>query len=178
MSNNVEKSKSNANKTMSALVIRKATKSDLSHIYPMWELLTFELPRHHFSPFGPIQEDIHRENLLSTLGGCLSRVDAAVFVAELGPVCGTLSVIRNVQTGYASPESAVLFNLWVDDRMRRRGVARSLVKQAKQWLSSQGVSSVQVGWHPENKAANAFWLSQGFRHYECIAAVSLQSENE
>ena len=155
------------------LTISIAAPSDKAHIYPMWERLTLELPKFHFSPFGKVKVIEQQENLSRTLEGCFSREDAVVLIAERNGVCGTLSVIRNRQTGYESPESAVLFNLWVNEKDRRRGVGAALVLSAKTWLKERNVTSVQVGWHPDNKAANDFWSAQGFRQYECIAASTL-----
>lgn len=159
------------------LTISIAAPSDKTHIYPMWERLTLELPKFHFSPFGTVNVIEQQENLSRTLESCLSREDAVVLIAERDGVCGTLSVIRNQQAGYESPESAVLFNLWVNEKDRRGGVGAALVHRAKAWLKERDVTSVQVGWHPDNKAANDFWSAQGFRQYECIAATKLIDED-
>ncbi|WP_415903865.1 GNAT family N-acetyltransferase [Neptuniibacter sp. QD48_55] len=142
-------------------------------VLKQWQQLTSYLPIHHAKPFGlPIPE--HLENQLRhTLEQCIERDDAMVFIAEGDKVCGTIAVILNQQTGYTQPNSSVLFNLWVEPDLRRKGIGQALVVEAKQWLKAQGVTSVQAGWHPGNPEADDFWLKQGFSPYETIGSAFL-----
>ncbi|WP_067868376.1 GNAT family N-acetyltransferase [Neptuniibacter marinus] len=144
-------------------------------VYPMWEHLICELPSYHFNPFGKPLLDEQRVHLKNTLQGCLAKDEAEVCVAvnENNEICGTIAVIQNTQRGYDQPKSGVLFNLWVNPLMRRHQIGTTLVKYAKEWLLVQGATSMQVGWHLDNSIAASFWLKQGFRQYECIAATFL-----
>lgn len=167
------------NSTSLGIKILSAKEAGWETVYPMWQRLTVELPTYHFAPFGqPLLEE-QSVNQKTTLQGCLSKEDAEVFIAcgDGDTVYGTLSVVRNQQKGYEYPDSAVLFNLWVDPSMRRKKIGTVLVDHAKQWLAAQGVTSVQVGWHPDNSAAALFWCKHGFRQYESIAACVLSGSD-
>ena len=162
---------------MSELSIREATHHDYKFILKMWRRLTMYLPNTHSQPFGDIQEDKRLPVLETVLKNTLDSGRSHILIAEhkiesrLEPIA-TLSVVLNTQLGFSKPDSAVLFNLWVDETFRRQGIAKRLVKLAQQWLKEQAVTSVQVGWHPDS-TAEAFWRSLGFEQYEVIAAKKL-----
>lgn len=155
--------------------IRIAKKRDLASIQHLWAQLKKELPSHHFQPFGAPVDCQQQQQLTEVLDHCYQRDDAVIYVAEAEQLIGTLAAIENYQTGYEKPESAVLFNLWVDPLFRRNGVATLLYQHARAWLEERDIQSVQAGWHPGNTASDQFWRQLGFRSYEVIGAVALNS---
>ena len=152
--------------------IRSAAAADFDQLLPIWQGLSQELPSHHFTPFGQPDPDKLCEQLSATLQGCLSREDARVMIAldSNQRIIATLSIILNKQSVYERPDSAVLFNLWVSETLRRNGIATEMLHVAKKWLKANDVTSVQAGWHPQNQAADRFWQSHGFSSYETIGA--------
>lgn len=156
------------------LSIYKAVPPIQRELLSFWEALSLELPLNHSLPFGPPDSDQLKLVLNQTLNKCLTREDAAVFLAELDQKPrATIAVILNTQTGYANSASAVLFNLWVEPQFRQEGIGRKLVATAKDWAASKGAQSIQAGWHPENQCADRFWKQMGFKSYEVIGASPL-----
>jgi len=150
------------------VTVRIATADDRNNILEMWKSLTLNLPQHHFKPFGDPVLPERIGMLTDMLDNALSSSTAAVFKIHNQCCCGTIAAVLNQQTGFSLHNSGVLFNLWIEPEFRRRGYATALVKHAKTWLQQQGAESVQVGWHPDNNAADQFWKQQGFKGYEII----------
>ncbi len=153
-----------------AVTIAEAQPGDQNQILKMWKALTLDLPQHHFKPFGdPVISE--RVDLLSEMfGNSLASPSAVVFKIKIDRCIGTISAVLNQQSGFTLSNSGVIYNLWVEPEFRRKGYATDLVECAKTWLKEQGASSAQVGWHPDNLAADTFWKKLGFRNYEVIAA--------
>ncbi|MGH1462506.1 MAG: GNAT family N-acetyltransferase [Neptuniibacter sp.] len=155
--------------------IKQAEQTDKPLLMNVWEKLTQELHQRDFLPFGqPVLEE--RSQLLEEVLNNTLNNDKAVIYKALstdGDLLGTLAVVLNVQVGFALPNSGVIFNLWIHQEHRKKGVGTELVEAAKKWLKKQAATSVQVGWHPGNSAADSFWKKQGFRNYEVIAAAPL-----
>lgn len=156
-----------------AITISEAKAADQDEILKMWEALTLDLPQHHFKPFGsPVLSE--RSGLLSDMfSNSLASPSAVVFKLHNDRAIGTISAVLNLQSGFTQSNSGVIYNLWVEPEFRRLGYAVDLVESAKSWLKQKGASSAQVGWHPDNIAADNFWRKLGFRNYEVIAAISL-----
>jgi ribosomal protein S18 acetylase RimI-like enzyme len=55
-------------------------------------------------------------------------------------------------------------DVYVDERMRRRGVAQSLVGAAIDWCRSKGMSSVVLTSAANNLSAQRLFEKIGFRH--------------
>ncbi|WP_286238926.1 GNAT family N-acetyltransferase [Neptuniibacter halophilus] len=146
---------------------------DIPRVLEHWCQLNRELPAHHFQPFGTPLEEGQRERLQHTLQQCAARDDAVILLASAGGKLGSIAVILNQHTGFSKPHSGVIFNLWIEPEYRRRGLGSELVAAASDWLRAQGATSAQVGWHPDNRAADLFWKQLGFRNYEVIAAKPL-----
>lgn len=150
-------------------VIREATEADYPSLLAMWTALTYELPKEHSKPFGLPDQSLCGDLLANVLSDTLSFDNARIYVAEGKQVIATLAVVLNEQKGYLKPNSAVIYNLWVNEDNRRQGVATALLEQAEAWLATQQVTSAQVGHHPDSRA-HAFWKSHGYTPYELIAA--------
>ena len=74
---------------------------------------------------------------------------------------------------YDKPEAlntpvGIIYNLWVEEEFRRRGLASKLVKEAESRLRQLGALSFQVAWRNDPTAA-AFWQRLGYQDYEVLA---------
>ncbi|MCP4597851.1 GNAT family N-acetyltransferase [Neptuniibacter sp.] len=167
------------------ILISEVKAEGCERILCMWESLTLDLPSHHFQPFGKAIIDQRKPLLSEMLNNTVKSESAVVFQVEVlqaemlqpeikeSACIGTISAVLNQQAGFENPISGVIFNLWIEPDYRRLGIASQLVEQAKRWLANKEATSVQVGWHPDNQAADHFWKKQGFRNYEVIAALPL-----
>ena len=164
--------------------VREATHADHESLLALWVKLTFDQVQAHSQPFGQVLKQERLDMLDKVLTNAFGHSQTCIFVVEsetktdsdpdqqAGGVIATLSVVLNQQAGFKEPNSAVLFNLWVEESFRRKGIASMLVSAAQAWLTENQATSVQVGWHP-NSAAEQFWTTQGYLHYETIAAKRL-----
>ena len=153
-------------------VIREATDADFESLLAMWTTLAYELPKDHFQPFGIPDKNLCGELLATVLSDTINAEQARIYVAEDPQAIATIAVVLNEQKGYTQPNSAVIYNLWVDEDRRREGIATALMQTAEEWLATQKVTSVQVGHHPNSKA-HAFWQHHGYEPYELITAKFL-----
>ncbi len=151
--------------------IALACEPDLDQVLAYWCQLA--QTDHPFQPFGQPLVSGLGARLKAVLDGCFRRDDAAIFVAHNGQLCGSVAVILNTHDGFSRPSSGVIFNLWVEAVERRKGLGSLLVASAESWLRSEGATSAQAGWHPNNHAADRFWRQRGYQNYELIGAIDL-----
>jgi predicted N-acetyltransferase YhbS len=99
-----------------------------------------------------------RERLRRILG----RDDQRMVVAELpgGGVCGWLQAHSSVAV--ESGLRVEIVGLIVSDRMRRRGVGRSLVAQAETWAAEISAETVVVRSNSKRVESRLFYPSLGF----------------
>ncbi len=156
------------------LDVRPAEFSDGPAIVDMWMTLQRQIDSYPPATFGAADETAQLEKFVTMLEHSMEMESSLILVTTLDdqPV-GTLSIYITERSGYADPETALLVSVWVDAEQRRLGIARKMLEMARRWATSQGVISLQVGWHPGNKEADAFWKAQGFTGYEVIAAQRL-----
>jgi ribosomal protein S18 acetylase RimI-like enzyme len=82
--------------------------------------------------------------------------DGRLLVAEEGGrVTGTLMVGYDGHRGW-------LYRLAVDERARRQGIGRGLVREAERLLLELGCAKVNVQLHEHNEAGARFWQSVGY----------------
>ncbi|MFN8031707.1 MAG: GNAT family N-acetyltransferase [Mycobacterium sp.] len=60
------------------------------------------------------------------------------------------------------PDTVYLYSLWLDPRVRGRGLARGLVGVALDWARRSGVRTVTLRMVPDNRAARAVYEGFGF----------------
>lgn len=90
--------------------------------------------------------------------------EGAVLVAEAaGRPVGLLEVsLRSTADGCSSSPVGYLEGLWVDEDVRRAGVARRLVEAGEAWARERGCSEMASDALVENRASRAWHLSMGY----------------
>ena len=81
-----------------------------------------------------------------------------ILVAESGgKLCGFLSVDK-----YPSQESGIIYSLAVDKKMRRKGVATSMLATAKEWCTRLGLNRLIIVTQSRNYPVIAFCRNNGY----------------
>ncbi|MFB3924765.1 MAG: GNAT family N-acetyltransferase [Syntrophales bacterium] len=87
---------------------------------------------------------------------------AARYPGSRGKIVGTLTlVLYRLPTGLR----ARIEDLVVDERMRRKGIGKALVRHAVHSAAASGAKSVDLTSHPSRKAANLLYPRLGFVKY-------------
>jgi len=144
------------------LNVRRATEDDRETLYALWDEWV-----ERESPVPPWVEGAQQETRAQIDIAIGSR--CAVIAEECGKVLGfACGVVKGRRTGD-------LTELYVRPNVRRRGIARALVKAVVVALSERGVVSVTGGVGPENAAARRFYEDAGFQTVELrfVAAVEV-----
>lgn len=103
---------------------------------------------------------VTRETLLRDITGAAPR--ARVLVAEDGgALCGYAALVPLVALQWGQ-RAAELHHLWVEPDWRRRGVGKALIDAAIDAARADGAKTLSVGTHPDNCAAQAYYLALGF----------------
>ena len=117
------------------------------------------LPHMFRKPDGPARERDY-------IQGLLEDSHAALFVAQTGDgLVGYVNVmlVRAAPIPLLAPRSyAVVDNLVVDERCRRQGIGRALMRRAEAWASDKGATSVELNVYEFNHAAHALYVSLGY----------------
>lgn len=96
-----------------------------------------------------------------TLNRIQSRGYAAVFVALLNnEVVGWLYVAEHLVV--AGDTFAEIHGMVTDEKFRRRGIGRALVKAAKDWTKQQGLNTLRVRTNVNRPESNIFYPKTGF----------------
>jgi ribosomal protein S18 acetylase RimI-like enzyme len=149
---------------MDQIIIRPAAKSDLPALGRLGALLLrthYEFDQQRFMAPGSSPD----QGYAWFLGTQLSRRDVAVFVAEDGG-----NIVGYVYAGI-EPQSwkelrdraGFIHDVVVDESKRRRGIAKSLLSAALEWLQKQGVPRVVLWTAEKNNTAQRLFTKLGFR---------------
>lgn len=99
----------------------------------------------------------------SRLDSLVCKADQLILVAE-GPEGQVVGWLHATVTRSLVVESAAsIAGLVVDEHFRRKGVARSLMRQAEAWTLSQGVKSVSLRTNVARNAAHMFYEQLGYQ---------------
>lgn len=63
---------------------------------------------------------------------------------------------------YPDGTSAYLHDFFIMEQARRQGKGREMFAALQAYLKKQGITQIELGVLADNKAALAFWQSQGF----------------
>lgn len=145
------------------LHIREATTADYEALCALFDegdaLHRENLPHVFRKPEGPVRD---WEFVLSLI----AEEKVGLFVAQAeNELAGLICVL--VRESPAIPifvprRYAVIDNIVVRDRFRRRGVGRALVERAHEWATVQGVEEIELNVWAFNRGAVAFYRRLGY----------------
>ncbi len=95
----------------------------------------------------------------SDIALCMETPASNLFVATAAGEDGIAGLWATIMCG-SDGHRGWLYYLAVNPGRRRAGVARSMVRQAEDWLAEQGIRKVELMIRPENDAVREF--------YECV----------
>lgn len=144
-----------------ALEVRRAVRTDLDRMLEAWLALT----RYHagFESLYELRAGAESE-VRALLRAQLRDADAAAWLALRGPRLVGYCALRVDRAPPIHREQlrAEITDLWVDERSRRRGVARQLVAAAFDFGRQRGAERVEVRVSSANASGRAFWSGLGF----------------
>jgi ribosomal protein S18 acetylase RimI-like enzyme len=149
-----------------AIHIRRVVEQDYTIYCDLFdeinELHRLALPGIFQQPAGRI---IQRDYFLSVL----KDEQAAVFFAECeGQVAGFIYVLIREASAYpllVPRQYGVVDTLTVRPAFQRTGVGRALMRQAEEWIASQGVNTIELTVYEFNRGAQAFYEGLGYATY-------------
>ncbi|MBS0564977.1 MAG: GNAT family N-acetyltransferase [Proteobacteria bacterium] len=95
---------------------------------------------------------------------------ARIRVAEAGgEIAGYMALVRLAWLQYGD-RGMEIYHLFVRPAWRGRGVGRALIGRAMREARAAGCVELKVGTHPDNRAAMAYYLAQGFEEQPLAGA--------
>jgi ribosomal protein S18 acetylase RimI-like enzyme len=143
--------------------VRPATAADIPDVLPLVEKTYLFHDSLDPARFGAIPNGAQKYH------GWLSRLvsdgDGVFLVAELEDrlVGFTIGVMQSDARIYRAQRIGFLHDLWVEERVRRRGIARQLVTKAIQRFRTLGAEQVRLDTAAGNEIARTLFASLGFR---------------
>lgn len=145
-------------------MIRKATIDDL---FLVAELVKKIADFHHaLDPH--YKPSSNFKNLEEDISDWFTDKDGVVFVAEnaekiIGYVRGSVEEAPY----YASAKKiGVLNDIIVEEKYRRRGVAKELFARLLDWFKMKNIKNIELSVDVRNKEGEAFWRALGFLDYK------------
>ncbi len=144
----------------SARTVRPARRADLPALARIWRelMLLHEVTDARFA-LAPAAE----QRWVALAEDMLGRDDGFLLVAEeKGAAVGFCVgwIARNPPI-YRAPEVGFISEIAVTASAQRRGVGRSLVREAARWFAGQDVVEMQLSTAVWNEGAQQFWRSLG-----------------
>ncbi len=154
------------------IAVRRAGLDDLDALAPLFDA---------YRRFYDQPADLARAR--AWLQARLGRAESVVFVAQVGDeghgdMGGppALAGFCQLYPTWCSVEAApifVLYDLFVDDRVRRGGVGRALMLAAQAWARDAGAARLDLSTAHANTRAQALYESLGWRRDETFRTYSL-----
>lgn len=142
------------------LTIRAAVKGDLTGLTPLWKMLYSFLQKYGYE--FPV-DDTTAQAWVTAASGQLGRFQF-VWIAEVSnSVVGFLCMrLTFSPPQYGRHLIAHITELYVDERIRSRGLGRKLVEQAFAKAQELKAHSIEVQTMARNDGAISFWNKAGF----------------
>jgi aminoglycoside 6'-N-acetyltransferase I len=116
--------------------------------------------------------DDHAEEVDAWLGGDRDLLPtAAVLVAERpdGRLGGFAETgLRDYTDACYDRPTAYLEGIWVDEDLRRAGLATALLRAVEAWARDEGRTELGSDFHPDNAESRAFHAKAGFAEVETL----------
>jgi GNAT superfamily N-acetyltransferase len=142
--------------------IREMTANDMPQVLSLWhELIEHHKPINHSLYQVTTSADMTYERWLTRR---LKEDGAKVWLAVHDEqIVGYVLIMMGFRSPvYEINNVGMICDLSVTQRVRRMGVATSLVSHAVLALLNQGIKTVQVNYDDGNQEATAFWTKMGF----------------
>ena len=151
--------------------IRPARLDDFEALAPLWSQL--DEFHHKQDPLRFPKQKKRTPRDLSYVSDLIERPDRALLVAESSPLhedeesrlMGLCTILLSSRPAGPVFPARVVFeidNVVVDEAMRRRGVARSLIRESEAWSRAQGAREVSLTVYDFNNQARSFYEQIGF----------------
>ncbi len=152
---------------MNKVKYRIAKEKDLAIIIE----LNSELDNSQRAPFKKIKKDVNSIVKKFFLSAILSK-NQIIFVAEnKKQIIGFIVVsIRSAPQIFENKTEAVISDLFVKKEFRKMGVAKNLIKKAKQFAKKQNCPYVRLNVYYSNKLAQKVYDKLGFKKFAIIYA--------
>ena len=93
-----------------------------------------------------------------------------VLVAEIDAEVAGYAALTRICWLHYGDRGMELYHLFIRPDWRRRGVGRILIAAAKEAARAAGCVELKVGTHPDNIAAQGYYLAQGFERQALVGA--------
>lgn len=147
---------------VTAFTVREAREADAPALYAAWQRLR---AHNEHVDRRVISAPVSELEFVNDFRQRLARPRSVALVAEVeGELAGFIAgnIERN-QPDRLPEEHATVGYLWVEDRFRRRGIARALFERVADWARAQdGVAHFEMAVLTADAAAAGFWRSIGF----------------
>jgi GNAT superfamily N-acetyltransferase len=147
-----------------SIVVRPATPADLEPLGRMGGAL---MRQHHAAdPRRFIQVEHPEAGYGRFLVSQLANPSSRVLVAEHeGAIIGyVFADVEGTSWRDLRGPCGFVHDVYVEDRARRRGAGRELLRAAIEWIRSQGMSQVVLWTKTKNDHAQQLFATLGFRH--------------
>ena len=146
------------------ITIRKATIEDIPSVLKLWTRL-MEFHRNLSKHFEP--EDDAENVWESFARKQLDEQDSLLIVAEVGGnIIGfSLASIQSNIPVFKIKKYGVIYDFFVEEAFRKRGIGRKLFDFAREWFEQKGVEHLQLSVVHHNSVGQEFWRAMGFTDY-------------
>lgn len=156
------------------MIIRTAKKSDLSGLMKLLEEMVvyhMKIDRYYksFSKYSGLKEEAE---------SWLSNKDMKVLVAEDNDeLIGYAQVSVEDAPAYAAVRKiGVVYDMYVLEPYRRKGIAEMLFNEALDWFGSKKIKNIELSVDARNAAGVKYWESLGFFIYKFRMRLDLNKQ--
>ncbi len=144
-------------------MIRKATPKDVKVLLVLWnELMQFH--RIRGSSMLDLVDDAERKWKLWVLKGIKSSNRLVLVAKEDDEIVGySLSAIKNNVKVFKLKRLGHIFDLYVKEKYRGKGIGEQLVKETLAWFKKKKMTYASIGVHAINPEAHGLYKKWGFR---------------
>ncbi|MBW2056297.1 MAG: GNAT family N-acetyltransferase [Deltaproteobacteria bacterium] len=157
---------------MDRVELRGWKREDLDQVADLWfGLATLVSPMDGFYRISPDA----RKKYMTYLRRVFRDPNYAVFVAEgseglvgfaMGRINRNPSVVIPESVGYIE-------NVFVKEERRKSGIGKALCSRLLDWFKEKGIGHVELFYQLENRGAEAFWKTMGFKAWLAKAYMIL-----
>ena len=115
------------------------------------------------------------ENFDAEVQSWLEDKDTRVLVAEEdGKLIGYIrGVVEDAPTFASVKRIGVVYDTFVAEEFRKKGIGKKLFAELLAWFREQGVKNVELNVDARNPAAIALWRKSGFKDYKLRMRLDL-----